>query len=95
MSGLLVGGWGVSSTVCTRWGCLPPSVYQTKVPNVTSSHLPCFCRPISLSPGNFEFGITRVMRALEPLGSCLDAPRWHAVLLCLLAMMDQVGGGHC
>ena len=46
-----------------------------------------------LHPGNFEFGITRVMRALEPLGGCLDAPRWHAVLLCLLAMMDQVGAG--
>lgn len=33
------------------------------------------------------------MRALEPLGGCLDPPRWHAVLLCLLAMMDQVGAG--
>lgn len=32
------------------------------------------------------------MRAVEPLGSCLDAPRWHATLLCLLAMMDQVCG---
>ncbi|PRW32971.1 TPR repeat-containing isoform B [Chlorella sorokiniana] len=42
------------------------------------------------SKGNFEFGISRVVHALEPLGGCLDAPRWHAVLLCLLAMLDQV-----
>ena len=39
--------------------------------------------------GNFEFGITRVMRSLEPLSANLDAPRWHGVMLCLLAMLDQ------
>lgn len=40
--------------------------------------------------GNFEFGITRVLRALEPLGANLDAPRWHGAKLCLVAMLDQM-----
>ena len=29
------------------------------------------------------------MRALEPLGACLDAPRWHAAMLCLLCLLDH------
>ncbi|KAL4422716.1 hypothetical protein ABPG75_008913 [Micractinium tetrahymenae] len=40
--------------------------------------------------GNFEFGITRVTRSLEPLAAHLDAPRWRAAMLCLLVMLDQV-----
>lgn len=30
------------------------------------------------------------MRGLEPLGGCLDAARWRAAALCLLACADQV-----
>ena len=40
--------------------------------------------------GNFEFGITRVMRSLEPLPGGLDVQRWHGVALCLLCLLDQV-----
>lgn len=47
------------------------------------------CPPL-FAAGNFEFGVVRVMRALEPLHTHLDAPRWHAVMLCMLAMLDQV-----
>lgn len=35
-----------------------------------------------------EFGITRVIRALEPLYSNLDASRWRAACLCFLGMLD-------
>eukprot|EP00887_Chlorella_sp_A99_P000192 scaffold13.g192.t1 len=40
------------------------------------------------SKGNFEFGITRVMRALEPLAANLGATRWAGARLCFLAMLD-------
>ena len=54
---------------------------------LTSPLLPCLLPDI---PGNFEFGLARVMRALEPAGAGgIDAPRWHVVLLCLLAALDQ------
>lgn len=39
-------------------------------------------------PGNFEFGISRVMRGLEPLPAGLDAPRWRAAAAALLALLD-------
>jgi tetratricopeptide repeat protein 30 len=40
--------------------------------------------------GNYEFGITRVLRSLEPLPAVLDAARWRGVALCLLCLLDQV-----
>ncbi len=40
--------------------------------------------------GNFEFGIGRVMRSLEPLSANLDSQRWQGAKLCLLAMLDQM-----
>jgi hypothetical protein len=46
--------------------------------------------PHALPAGNFEFGIGRVMRALEPLSANLDAIRWHGAKLCFLAMLDQM-----
>ncbi|GAB4820179.1 hypothetical protein N2152v2_007225 [Parachlorella kessleri] len=42
------------------------------------------------SKGNFEFGIGRVMRSLEPLSANLDSQRWQGAKLCLLAMLDQM-----
>lgn len=35
-----------------------------------------------------EFGINRVMRALEPPSANLDAVRWRGARACLLAMLD-------
>ena len=58
------------------------------------THRPCQSPPHSAPPrptprpGNFEFGISRVMRALEPLPGALDAARWRAAAAALLALLD-------
>ncbi|KAI3430438.1 hypothetical protein D9Q98_005033 [Chlorella vulgaris] len=39
--------------------------------------------------GNFEFGIQRVVRSVEPLPGGLDVQRWRGVALCLLCLLDQ------
>lgn len=42
-----------------------------------------------LHAGNFEFGIQRVVRSVEPLPGGLDVQRWRGVALCLLCLLDQ------
>lgn len=79
-AGLLVRGRHITKTAAYLPAGLGPRVLMlvSSPPSVTSG-----------SAGNFEFGITRVMRSLEPLATHLDAPRWHTTMLCLVAMLDQ------
>ncbi len=43
-----------------------------------------------LRAGNFEFGIGRVMKSLEPLSANLDTARWQGAKFCLVSMLDQM-----
>lgn len=82
-------GWGPGSgteqALCCLLMCLAALLPAPALLPINPSST-----PITHASGNFEFGITRVMRALEPLPAHLDAPRWHAAASCLLALLDAV-----
>lgn len=83
-----VWGWLAASEPCKDARRLPSAlVFRPRL-------LPLNNHPsaslYTILSGNFEFGLARVMRSLEPLPAALDAPRWRAVALCLLAALDQV-----
>ena len=40
--------------------------------------------------GNFEFGLSRVLRSLEPLATNVDALKWRGVRACLLMALDSL-----
>merc|ERR1711966_608426 len=40
--------------------------------------------------GNFEFGISRVIKSLEPFNRKIQADTWFYAKRCLLALMEQL-----
>ena len=51
---------------------------------------PQYDEGLLLSAGNFEFGIARVMKALQPCTTKLNMNTWFYAKRCLLALMDAV-----
>lgn len=43
-----------------------------------------------LSQGNFEFGISRIIKSLEPYEKKLGADTWFYAKRCFLALAEQV-----
>ena len=44
-----------------------------------------------MNAGNLEFGIARVIKALQPCAAKLDADTWFYAKRCLLALADALG----
>ena len=44
-----------------------------------------------ISQGNFEFGISRIIKSLEPYEKKLGTDTWFYAKRCFLALAEQVG----
>lgn len=45
----------------------------------------------AISQGNFEFGISRIIKSLEPYEKKLGTDTWFYAKRCFLALAEQVG----
>ena len=78
--------WAILAASTQQSPALPPAPPR---PGALPSTPPCPGALPPPSPGNYEFGLGRVMRALEPLASNLDGLRWAGAKFCLLGALDQ------
>lgn len=49
-----------------------------------------FCSTLYCAKGNYEFGISRVIKSLEPQNNKLSADTWNYVKRCLLSMAENL-----
>lgn len=51
---------------------------------------PVFCRTLYCAKGNYEFGISRVIKSLEPYNKKLGTDTWYYAKRCFLSLIENM-----